>query len=68
MSAKFTIAADTFSYVNNIVETNVGNVVNTLSDSLSIMFLAALYLYGVYVAYTWFTGHNVDLLKDGMKN
>ncbi|MGD6739549.1 type IV secretion system protein (plasmid) [Photobacterium leiognathi subsp. mandapamensis] len=67
MATGFTIAADTFSYVNNIVETNVGNIINTLSNNLSIVFLSALYLYGVYVVYNWFTGHNVDLLKDGIR-
>ncbi|ARR51908.1 type IV secretion system protein [Photobacterium damselae] len=67
MATGFTIAMDTFSYVNRIVETTVGNAVNTLSNSLTIVFLAALYLYGVYVTYTWFTGHNIDLLKESIK-
>lgn len=68
MATGFTIIADTFKFVTDIIHTSIGENVIALSTPLSIVFIAALYLYMVYVAYTWFSSHQVDLLKDGIKH
>ena len=68
MSGKgYTFATDIFRFMTEMVEKGVSENIVAISIPLSNVMLAALFLYSVYLCYSWLMSHNVEMLKEGLK-